>query len=163
MFHQDLAIENSGEILNVVDTIMSIAKDVQTPLYLGQGLLKFAHRYIGDIDLRHKHIVGFALVYFFHALRAAAVVFLSNLEMVFRMEEPASSSSTSVCKMVTPMCRADPIGSRRAVRILHTMFCAELSFPVLHKALAYLETVSSRRRYPNVYISSTNTGNLTRG
>lgn len=44
MFHQDLEIDNSRENLVVFDIVESIAKDVQTLLYLGQGLLELSHR-----------------------------------------------------------------------------------------------------------------------
>lgn len=68
-----------------------------------------------------------------------------------------------MCRMVTPMCLADPRGSRRAVCNLNTLFCAELLLADLHEVLLYIVTESSKRRYPNAHMSSTNTGNSTKG
>ena len=141
------------------------SQGAQTPFYLGQYPLEFSHRNIGDVDLGHEHPIRFGASKQFLPRTFCMTDFasLSILAMVFRIAESASLPSSSVCKIWAPMCVWIP-------RCLEGLFG---SFPRccvrLHLCRSYTEdvsttvTTSSRSRYSNKHISSTNTGSSNRG
>ena len=79
-----------------------------------------------------------------------------------RIAKPASFSSSTECRIFTPIFCLVPRVSQRVVRIISIMFCADLPSPVVQEMLLQSQIVSSKRRHPNMYTSSTNTGNSTR-
>ena len=79
-----------------------------------------------------------------------------------RIAKPASFSSSTECRIFTPIFCLVPRVSQRVVRIISIRFCADLPSLVVQEMLPQTQIVSSKRRHPNMYTSSTNTGNSTR-
>ena len=80
---------------------------------------------------------------------------------MLRIVEPAPCG---VVPCVGPACtsifRLVPSVSRRVVRVFPTTFCADPPSPGVQEMLPRTGTVSSKHRYPNTYLSSTNTATL---
>ena len=141
-----------------------MVKGEQSPFYLEQCLLEFSHRNIEDVDLCHERSIGSECRNSFcHVLRAFVLVSLSILAMVRCTLEFVFLSSRHVSRIRNSMCRVVPKVIQMAVFIFSTVFCADSPSPIVQKMFPDLRTTSSRRMYPNAYISSTKTGSSTRG
>ena len=147
VFHQGLSIEISGEVLGIVDAVETIAKGEQTLFYLGQRLLEFSHQNIEDVDLCHKHSIRFEVSkqFFPHFACDRVCIFFDLGYGVSYLGGCLSFEYKCVQDAYLDVSYGTQGVSKSHLDLSHDVLCGSI-----------LQTL-----YPNVYISSTNTGSST--